>query len=106
MNRRQMVNIIYEEFRAEFGDDFPAHELLKSAARFVELIRGNEPIKGAKLQSPRYTFEERPVDDAMADGGWRVLCREASWMNRVNGDDNPSFADRAKMKEYGMRLVA
>ena len=106
MNRRQMVNRIYEEFRAEFGDEIPAHELLQSAANFVEIIRGNEPITGAKLQSPRYTFEERPVDDAMADGGWRVLCREASWMSRINGDDSPGFAERARMKDLGVRMFA
>ena len=106
MNRPQKVNQIYLELRAELGDKIPAHELLRSAALLVAVVKGDGPATGAVHHSPRATFDEKPLDEAMADGGWKILARESSWLHRIDGDDTPSVKAKEQLRSYGLELAA
>ena len=106
MNRPQKVNQVYREFRSEVGDEFPAHELLRSAAKLIEIIQDDGPITGARPQEPRATFDERPVDEVIADGGWKLLSRESSWFRDIDGDDALSVGAKTQLHEYGLEIAA
>ena len=88
------------------GDEFPAHELLRSAAKLVEIIQDDGPITGARPQNPRATFDERPVDEVFADGGWKILAREVSWLREIEGDDALSVGARTQLHDYGLEMAA
>ena len=104
MNRPQTVIQIYRELRSKVGDEFPAYELLRSAGKLVEIIRGDGPITGARPQTPRPTFDERPVDEVIADGGWKLLSRE--WRGEKDGDDTLSVRARMQLNGYGLEMAA
>ena len=106
MNRPQKVNQVYHELRSEVGDEFPAYELLRSAAKLVEIIQDDGPITGARLQNPRATFYERPGDEVIADGGWKLLSRDSSWLREIGGDDALSVRARAQLHDCGLEMAA
>jgi hypothetical protein len=106
MNRPQIVNRIFRELRSELGEQFPAYELLESAAKLAEIIDDSGPVTGARLQTARATFNERPVDEVIADGGWRVLSREFSWVNQIDGDDTLSVCGISQLRNYGLEMAA
>ena len=41
MNRPQKIKKVYRELRMELGDEFPAHELLESAALLIGIIEAD-----------------------------------------------------------------
>ena len=106
MNRSQKVKQVYRELREAVGEEFPAIELLQTAAQLVEIVNDDGPITGARLQGSRPIFDEKPVDQIMADGGWRVLAREGNWINEIDGDDTLSVCAREQLNNYGMEMAA
>ena len=104
MNRPQEVLCVYRELRSQLENEFPAKELLKSAAKLVQIVHGEGPITGAKPINPRPTFDERPVDEVIADGGWKLLSRE--WRGEKYGDDTLSVRARTQLNGYGLEMAA
>ena len=106
MNRSQKVKQVYQELREAVGDEFSAIELLQTAAQLVEIINDDGPITGAQIHGPRPNFDELPVDQIIADGGWKVLAREGTWINDIDGDDTLSVCARDQLNNYGMEIAA
>ncbi len=106
MNRPDRVRKVYGELRRALGDQFPSHEILRSAARLVDLFGGREGHSGIRHGTPRPTFEELPLDKAFADGGWRVLARESSLLFEMFSEDPRELAVRRELRSLGMELAA
>jgi len=106
MNRPQKINQIYREFRMALSDKFPAHELLRSAAKLIEIIEDDDPITVARVRDPWVPFDERPVDEAIADGGWKILSHEDWWFQMIGEDDVMSVQARLQLKGYGLEVAA
>ena len=92
MTRPQEIRKIYFELRAEIGEDVSSHELLRLADALQRLREGRELGIGLRVVEQRRTFDELGVDEALSDGGWRVMNREANWVNALYEDDGPLSA--------------
>ena len=106
MSRPHRVRKVYGELRRSLRDRFPSHEILKTAARLVDLFDGREGHSGIRHGTPRPTFEELPLDKAFADGGWRILAREYSLFVEVYSEDPRNLTVGRELKSLGMELAA
>ncbi len=106
MNRPDRVRKVYGELRRALGDQFPSHEILRTAARLVDIFDGREGHSGIRHGAPRPTFEELPLDKAFADGGWRILARESSLFVEEFSEDPQELMVRRELKSFGMELAA
>ncbi len=106
MSRPDRVRRVYGELRRTLGDQFPSHEILRAAARLVDLFGGREGHSGIRHGTPRPTFEELPLDKAFADGGWRILSRESSQLAELFSDDPRDLAVRRELRSLGMESAA
>jgi len=106
MNRPSKVRMVYQELRAVLGDELPAKEALQSAALLVELFDKDDADFGASIQEQRATFDELPVDVALADGGWRVLSREKSILHAEFGGEEIDVLKQMALKNYGLGIAA
>ena len=61
---------------------------------------------GARHGTPRPTFEELPLDNAFADGGWRVLARESSRFVDDFSDESQDLMVRSKLRSLKMEVAA
>lgn len=89
-NRPQKIRRIYHELRRAVGPEVAALELLRLAALLVSEPRVEEHDYEA-TSTWRPHFEQLPLDQAFADGGWRVLENERRWVRSVYNDDEPTF---------------
>ena len=106
MNRPKTIRKVYGVLRDALGDQFPSHEILMSAAKLVDIFEGRDVHSGARHGNPRPTFEELPLDEAFADGGWRVLERESIHLTEIFFDEPQDMIVRKKLKFLGMELAA
>lgn len=91
MNRPSRIKILYNEVRETLGAEISPKEALQLAAHLVDIADGRDSIKGAQITEQRDTFDELPIDQALADGGWKVLNREREIVRAVfDGGDNYS----------------
>jgi hypothetical protein len=106
MNRPTKLRAIYQELRTALGDQVPAGEILYSATKLVELATEENLGVLTSLREPRPTREELPVDEAISDGGWRLLSQEGSIINATFGGEEIDACKRAKLHEYGVGIGA
>lgn len=85
MRQSAKVSAIYHELRQALGATVAAADVLAGAASLVELFALENDPAGYDLCAERQPLDMLPVDQAMADGGWRTLCRE--W-NRMGWESN------------------
>ena len=72
MRRPDQIRLIYSELRRSLGHEVPGHELIKLAFHLLRAYSSEEFEKlGQPGRSP--SLVSLPVDEAMRDGGWRVL---------------------------------
>ena len=102
MKRTRKVHRIYLVLRHFLGDQLPAHVVLKASSAMVELFSRREPFKRLRLENAPPTFDELPLDEAFADGGWRVLAREAHWST----EEPEQVMVTNRMKHLTMGLAA
>jgi hypothetical protein len=79
MQKPALFRAIYAELRLTLGKEVPSAELLKLAIvilRSYSIERDGAPEDG-RIGTSR-SFVSLPVDEAMKDGGWRVLDFEAT----------------------------
>jgi hypothetical protein len=86
------VRQIFAELRRALGTGTPAGELLRLAAALVDAtdpIQTGDSNPSVSLQP---AYDQMPLDKAFADGGWRIMERESSWVAETFWDDDPRFA--------------
>jgi hypothetical protein len=106
MNLPQKVKEIYRELRMMLGDEFPAQELLESAALLVEVVEDNYSMTAYRLQDFWVPFTEKSVDEVIANDGWKVLSNEDWWRQQIGEDDVMSVQARMQLKNYGLEIAA
>ena len=106
MNRPQKVKKIYRELRMMLGDEFPAQELLESAALLIEVVEDDYSMTVDQLQDFFIPFREKGVDEVIANDGWKVLSSEDWWRQQIGEDDVMSVQARGQLKNYGLEIAA
>jgi hypothetical protein len=100
VNRPAQIRQIYVELKHALGDEVSAGDLLRLAALIVENYREPEKLDPTFGDGPRQTpFVELELDNAMKDGGWRILEYEGRAGMRFS-DELPDnyFSERARIQ--------
>ena len=111
MNRPNKTRHIYFELKKLLGERFFAHQLLKSAALFVniaDVAQEKNPITAEQMQDFFVPYTEKGVDEAIADGGWIILCQEEEWwLQRIGDNEAPGFYKENELENYqGFEVAA
>jgi hypothetical protein len=106
MNRSQKVKKIYTVLRNAPGSKISSKQALTVAARLVEVYDDRSDLTGFSLDGGRRSFVEYDIDEAMADGGWRVLQKEQAWVNTLYDGENNDYLVQRKLKSYGVEMAA
>jgi hypothetical protein len=89
------IRQVFSELRHALGKQIPAIELLQLAAKLVEATCAPSARDDEKIVSLRRSINELPLDEAFADGGWRIMTRDRAY-NFDQFEDDPSLSARAK----------
>lgn len=89
MSRARKVRAVFFELRRVLGHDCPAVDLLRAAALIVTEILDDEIDPSGSHVSP-IPFYARPLDEAFADSGWRVLAFESTQDYTAHGELDPA----------------
>lgn len=86
MRKPALIRVLYSELRQMLGSEVPDGDVLKLAHHFLRAY-GDAPDELAEfgVAHEGRPFSSLPVDEAMSDGGWRVLHferRGSSWIDR------------------------
>ena len=106
MNRPQKIKKVYRELRMELGDEFPAHELLESAALLIGIIEADGLITADQMEDFWVPIKEIAVDEAISDDGWNILTHESWWDQMLDEDDVLTAQERAQLNDYGVGVAA
>jgi hypothetical protein len=93
MNRPQKVHQVFAELRRALGNEIPAIELLQFAARLVDDTR--KATGGGEKNIAATSFDELPLDEVFADGGWRMMARNRAYSSE-HFEEDPCLAPRAE----------
>ena len=88
MNRPTRIRTLYNEIRETLGFEVSSKEALQLAAHLVDVVDDRDTSAGADVREQRATFDELPVDQAIADGGWRVLNQENELIKATFGGED------------------
>ena len=72
----------------------------------IEIYEDDKPINLDQLKSFGIQFKEREVDEAIKDGGWRLMSDEGWWDQIADDQDVLSLQTRAQLINYGLELAA
>lgn len=93
MTRGKAIRALYAELRRALGDTHAAADLLVLARRLLDLHECEDGEDGYAFgASGGIAFAALPLDAAMADGGWRVLRREAGMLEALYDDEQSRHA--------------
>lgn len=84
MRNSTRLLLIYVELRRALGGTMPASEALDMAKRLLTLANRRETIDRCGRIDER-AFGSIPLDHAMRDGGWALLCD--SWSQGLFGEE-------------------
>lgn len=76
MQRPALIRAVYAELRASLGAEAPGGDLLRLANLIVLAMAEAAEQDDLDEESASRAFITLPVDDAMSDGGWRILAHE------------------------------
>lgn len=98
MRRSTQLKLIFEELRRAAGPDAAAGDLLR-LAHLVLRAYTFEPTHDDDFGHERDTrsFVSLPVDEAMQDGGWKILSFESS---RAAGGSETDASDSAVLYRH------
>jgi hypothetical protein len=94
--RPDKVRQVYAELRRSVGAVMPAIELLRLAAILVEASQSSFQEDEYSAYCPELANGQLPLDEAFADGGWRMMEREGRLAGRSYWDDDPRSAIRKR----------
>lgn len=84
MNKPAQIRLIYAELRRSLPD-VAGGELLKIAHLFLRAYSEHpDDLSEFGLESEGRPFLTRPVDEAMSDGGWKILAFERERFTAVD----------------------
>lgn len=104
MNRPQKVKEVYQELRMMLGDEYPAHELLGSAALLIEVIEEDDSKPEKKRQEPWVQIYVKPIDKIIAEDSWKNLSHEYWWLQKIGEDDVMSLQAQSQLKDHGLEI--
>jgi hypothetical protein len=87
------VRQVLAELRHALGNELPTIELLNLATKLVDAT--SAPSPDAKIVNLRPSYDELPLDQAFADGGWRIMARDRAY-DREQFEDDHFLSERAK----------
>lgn len=105
MSRPRQVREIFFELRRTLGAQVSSRDLLELAAAVVERFHGDDDDGTNGHESGAYPFDCRPVDVALADGGWRVMAWETRRGMALTEEDSESRMLSSRLRSL-MRLAA
>jgi hypothetical protein len=93
--RTLKIRQVFVELRYALGTEIPAIELLQLATRLVDATR--TPVIGDddKIVELRASNDQLPLDEAFADGGWRIMARDCAY-DIDHFEDDPCLSASAK----------
>jgi|TARA_B110000467_G_C18089415_1_gene351042 hypothetical protein len=106
MNRPQKIKEVYRELRMVLGNEYPDHELFKSASLLIEVLSDDTPIPLDQFDKFELKLKDTTVDEATKDGGWKYLSNEGWWDQVSDDQDLLSPQTRAQLKDYGLEVAA
>ena len=106
MNRPNKTRHIYFELKKLMGEKFFAHQLLKSAALFVDIadvVEENNPITAEQMQGFYVPYTEKGVDEVIAENIRMFHSQEDWWI-----DEEVSEIDKRNKQKYyyGLKVAA
>ena len=106
MNRPNKTRHIYFELKKLMGEKFFAHQLLKSAALFVDIAdvaEENNPITGEQMKDFYVPYTEKGVDEVIAENIRMFHSQEDWWIQ----EEVSEVDERIKQKYYyGLEVAA
>jgi hypothetical protein len=93
--RAYKVRQVFAELRHALGNELPAIELLQLAAKLVDATQPLSVRDDEKIVSLRPSKDQLPLDEAFADGGWRMMARDRAY-DKDHFEDDPCLSARAK----------
>ena len=106
MNRPTRIRTLYNEIRETLGSEISSKEALQLAAHLVDIVDDRDALTGADVRKQRATFEELPIDQAIADGGWKVLNRENEVINAAFGGEEVWVGNKPRYQQIEWDLAA
>ncbi len=91
------VRQVFAELRWAVGNEIPAIELLQLATKLVDATRATLIGDVDKIVALRPSHDQLPLDEAFADGGWRIMARDHA-CNLEQFEDEPCVTTIAKSK--------
>jgi hypothetical protein len=89
------IRQVFAELRYALGNELPAVELLQLAAKLVDATRAPSARDDEKIVNLRPSMDQLPLDEAFADGGWRMMARDRAY-DTGHFEDDPCLSARAK----------
>ena len=91
------IRQVFAELRYAIGTEIPAIELLQLATKLVDATRATLIGDDDKIVALRPSHDQLPLDEAFADGGWRIMARDRAY-NLEQFEDEPCVTATAKSK--------
>jgi hypothetical protein len=91
------IRQVFAELRYALGNDMPTIELLQLATKLVDTTRVPSASDDDNIVAVHKSHDQLPLDEAFADGGWRIMARDRA-LGREQFDDDPSLSTKAKSK--------
>lgn len=93
--RASKVRQVFAELRYALGNEIPTIELLQLATKLVDATRMPSTGDNDKIVALRPSHDQLPLDQAFADGGWRIMARDRGY-GHEQFDDDPCVSARVK----------
>jgi hypothetical protein len=102
MNKSNKVRAVYAELRRTLPPSYSARRILEIAYLFVEQATDEREDRSFRTGSMDFRgFSRRPIDVAIADGGWQVLEFESRRGMQFGDDDAIEAALKKTRRYYG-----
>lgn len=88
------IRQVFAELRYALGNEMPAIELLLLATKLVDATCAPSIGDDDKIVALRPSHDQLPLDQAFADGGWRIMARDRAY-NSDQFEDDPSLGSGA-----------
>jgi hypothetical protein len=100
------IRQVFAELRYALGNDMPAIELLQLATKLVDATRALSIEDDNKVVALRPSQDQLPLDQAFADGGWKIMARDRAY-GHDQFDEDACLSARTKLTlDYLMKRAA